>query len=71
MFCRHWGVELKRRAQGRSARLWVALLMSILWRFILQGILISLEVSYTSHHKYVRHNSGFHVTRLGFYFISP
>ena len=44
MISRHWQYELERHKSGKKPRLFVALIKTSWWRFIVQGILVTLEV---------------------------
>ncbi|XP_064381882.1 ATP-binding cassette sub-family C member 4-like isoform X1 [Halichondria panicea] len=43
-FNKHWQFELERHNSGKKPRLFMALIKTSWWRFILQGILITFEV---------------------------
>ena len=44
LISRHWQYELERHKSGKKPRLFMALFKTSWWRFIIQGILVTLEV---------------------------
>ncbi len=58
LFCRHWQYELERHKSGKNPRLFMALFKTSWWRFIIQGILVTLEVR--------MHDNSFVVSISGF-----